>query len=404
MIARLETDESLNRPKPQLRLQRGAKLVPGETEVPNKAPTRRLARVREYVTTTALVVVTIGVAIFLRATLGLPDLEMLFLISVMITAVWFGRGPSLYAAALGVAAYDFFFVPPRLTFSVTDPRYFLTFGMMFAIGIVLSELTGRIRRQERDAMMLTEQARAAALRAKTEEMRSSLLSAVSHDLRTPLASITGAATALRDDHNLNQATRVDLVDSICEQAERLEHLVANLLDMTRLESGTLSLKRDWIPLEELIDSALTRLENQAQSHKVRIALGRELPLILVDPVLFEQIFVNLFENAFKYTPPGTLIEVQAAQHGGTVSIVVRDHGPGVATGLEEKLFEKFFRGPTSTTAGAGLGLAICRGIAEAHGGSIRATQSHDGGMSFEVTVPIGGTPPDVVLSEPQYHE
>ena len=489
-----------------------------------------------YVASIALVGVTLGLAAFWHSVLRLPDSEMLFLITVMVTAIWFGRGPSLLAAALGVGAYDFFFVPPYYTFSVADQRYFLTFVMMFVVGFVLSELTGRIKRQERDAVSrevrtavlyaltrelssadspasiaevaarhaaelfeaqvmvlqldsqgdlvnigsapsdlsldpkelgvakwavdrlelagygtatlpgskcicapfkvggsalgalqlqprapralgaeqrsfldvfcrqvavalervrLAEQARIAAVRVKTEEMRSSLLSAVSHDLRTPLASITGAATALRDDTNLSEPTRIDLVGSICDEAERLERLVANLLEMTKLESGTLSLKRDWIPIEELVSSALTRLEVKLSKHSVHVEVPQDVPLVLVDPVLFEQIFINLFENAAKYTPEGTHIEIQVTREAESIIIDVRDNGPGVAPGLEEKLFEKFYRGPQPVTSGAGLGLPICRGIAEAHGGSIHARPALDGGLWIHLAVPIGGTPPRV---------
>jgi two-component system sensor histidine kinase KdpD len=227
-------------------------------------------------------------------------------------------------------------------------------------------------------------------------MRSSLLSTVSHDLRTPLASITGAATALRDDAELTRATHDDLVQSICDEAERLERLVTNLLDMTRLESGGLYLKRDWIPLDELIGSALTRLERQLANHWVNVAVPPDLPSIFVDPVLFEQVLLNLFENACKHTPAGTHIEVRASKLEGTVLIEVADNGPGIPEGSEEMLFEKFYRASPTGTLGAGLGLAICRGIVEAHGGSIGALPVAGGGASFRMVVPIGGTPPQIV--------
>jgi two-component system sensor histidine kinase KdpD len=184
-----------------------------------------------------------------------------------------------------------------------------------------------------------------------------------------------------------------LVGSICDEAERLERLVANLLEMTRLESGTLSLKRDWIPVEELVRSALTRLEAKLAQHAIQIDIPDSIPLIYVDPVVFELIFVNLFENTCKYTPTGTRIEVHAARSADSILIEVCDNGPGVPKGFEEKLFEKFYRGPHSGTSGAGLGLPICRGIAEAHGGSIRAEQAPSGGLAFYINVPIGGTPP-----------
>jgi two-component system sensor histidine kinase KdpD len=242
---------------------------------------------------------------------------------------------------------------------------------------------------------LATDARNAALRAKTEETRSALLSAVSHDLRTPLASITGAATALRDDHGLAPNTRNELVESICDETERLERLVANLLDMTRLETGPVSLKRDWIPLEEMIGSALNRLERQLGERAIHIELPETLPLLSVDPVLFEQVFVNLLENASRYTPPGSPLEIVASKRDDSVSIEIRDSGRGFAPGTEERVFEKFFRGEHVGTAGAGLGLPICRAIVEAHGGSIRAENRPTGGALVRVILPLADQVPSI---------
>jgi two-component system sensor histidine kinase KdpD len=230
-------------------------------------------------------------------------------------------------------------------------------------------------------------------------MRSSLLSAVSHDLRTPLASITGAATALRDDSNLDADVRVELVQSICEEAVRLERLVSNLLDMTRLESGGVALKRDWVPLDEIIGSALTRLEDRLADRKIDVQLEPALPLLLVDPVLLPQLFVNLLENTLKYTEAGTPIEIVARRAQQTVTIEVLDHGPGLPRGSEERVFDKFFRGSHVGVAGAGLGLAICRGIVEAHGGSIRAQNLSRGGAAFHIVLPVGGEPPALPHTE-----
>jgi two-component system sensor histidine kinase KdpD len=471
-----------------------------------------------------------AVAALIRAFSALPDLEMLFLLAIMLTALWLGRGPSLLAAALCIACYDYFFVPPLYAFDVDDRKYILTFGMMLGVGLLLSELASRLKRQERDAISreertsvlyslsrelaaaddraqiagvavrhaaeifgaralvlqldadgelraigasppdteldrkdvsvakwalehaelagmgtdtlpgsacvcaplrvssalgvlallpacpgplrleqrafldvfcrqvgvalervrLAAEARGSVLRAKTEEMRSSLLSAVSHDLRTPLASITGAATSLRDGSGLNPATRAELVESICEEALRLERLVANLLDMTRLESG-ISLRREWVPLDEIVGSALTRLEDRLAEHPVSVQLAADLPLLHVDAVLFEQLFVNLLENAVKYTPAGTAIELRARRERDEVMIEVIDHGPGLPRGAEEKVFDKFFRGVHTGVPGAGLGLPICRGIAEAHGGTIRAQPG--AGAVFRITLRIAGEPP-----------
>lgn len=499
------------------------------------APER--APAAHYVVAAALVMLTLGVALVLRVTLDVPDPEMLFLLAVMATAAWFGRGPALFGAVLAVACYDVFFVPPYLTFTVEDRRYILTFAMMFGVGFAVSELAGRLRRQERVAVArgertaalyaltrelastdqpielaqlavrhaaeafsasavllapspegelgsvaaappgsqlaikdlgvarwchehdalaglgtdtlpgaaalcaplrvgqarlgvlaltladrqplraeqhaflevfcrqvaaalerarLGDEAKQAALRARTEEMRSSLLSAVSHDLRTPLASITAAAGMLRDEGALPAATRGELVEAISQEAERLERLVGNLLDMTRLESGAVALKRDWVPLEEMLGSALTRTESRLGARPITVKVAPEVPLLFVDPVLLEQVFVNLLDNAGKHTPPQSEIEVSARVEEGRVLVEVADRGPGLAPGDEARVFEKFARGAGAAAGGAGLGLAICKGIAEVHGGTISALPRPGGGATFRLSLPLPEAVPPVV--------
>jgi two-component system, OmpR family, sensor histidine kinase KdpD len=244
-----------------------------------------------------------------------------------------------------------------------------------------------------DRALLDEEARAAALRVKTEEMRSSLLSAVSHDLRTPLAAITGAGTALRDEQGrLGPTERADLLDTVCTEAERMERLIGNLLDMMRLDSGGMRPKREWVPLEEVVGSALTRVETRLGGRQVIMGLPHDLPLLSVDPVLFEQVFVNLLDNATKYTPPGSPIEIAAGANAGTMEIEVSDRGPGFAPGVEERLFEKFWRGDHPGVGGVGLGLPICLGIVRAHGGVLTAENRAGGGARFRIRLPIEAAP------------
>jgi two-component system sensor histidine kinase KdpD len=489
-----------------------------------------------------LVVGATALAAIGRTWFALPDLVMLYLLVIMLAAARLGRGPSVLAAALSVASYDFFFIPPYYTFSVSDVHHILTFGMMFGVGLVISGLTLRVRRQEQDARQreertaalyalsrdlgsapdeahvaralarqaaqvlaggaavltagagegsapqilaregqidldapelgvarwvldhgrpaglgtdtlpgarvrcipigggelpigvlalaapgergargedrdflgafaqqgglalgrsrLAEDARAAVLRARTEEMRSSLLSAVSHDLRTPLAAITGAATTLRDDSStLPAVERADLLEAICEEAERLERLVGNLLDMTRLESGALQVKREWVPLEEMVGSALGRLESRLGPRPIHVALPADLPLLSVDPVLIEQILVNLLENAAKYTSTDTPIEISARSLPGGIEVEVADRGPGLPGESLERIFEKFYRGSHVGIGGVGLGLPICRGVAEAHGGTLRARNRDGGGASFVLSLPPQGSAPEAPAAD-----
>jgi two-component system sensor histidine kinase KdpD len=241
---------------------------------------------------------------------------------------------------------------------------------------------------------LAKRAEEAAIRAQTEETRSSLLSTVSHDLRTPLAAITGAATTLRDEGTaVDEAQRADLLETICEEADRLERLVRNLLDLTRLQSGALEVKREWIPLEEIVGAALMRVEARLEGRRIQTDLAADLPLVPVDAVLVEQALLNLLENAAKHTPDGSPVEIAAHATEQAIVVDVADRGPGLPPGDEERIFDKFFRGRKAGASGAGLGLAICRGVAQAHGGTLVASTRPGGGALFRMTLPLIGKPP-----------
>jgi two-component system sensor histidine kinase KdpD len=231
------------------------------------------------------------------------------------------------------------------------------------------------------------QAKEAALRAHTEELRSSLLSAVSHDLRTPLSVITGAATSLRDDgERLSPAARAELIGTIVDDASRLERVLANLLQLTRVESG-LQPAREWVPADELVGAALTRLEDAIGDRAVEVDVEPDL-LLWIDPVLFEQVLINLVENALKHAAPPLTVRVRRA--GSRIAIEVADRGPGVGE-RGGRLFERLVR--ESAAPGAGLGLAVVRAIAVAHGGEVAARDRPGGGASFEVRIPAGTPPP-----------
>jgi two-component system, OmpR family, sensor histidine kinase KdpD len=248
---------------------------------------------------------------------------------------------------------------------------------------------------------LAEQAERAWLQSETERLRSGLLSSVSHDLRTPLAVITGAAsTLLEDDDRLDPGARREMLRSIADEAGRLNRLIANLLAMTRLEAGALEVKRSWHSLEEVVGAALHRLDPMLGGRPVRMSLPPSLPLVAVDDVLLEQVVFNLLENAVKHAPSSTPIEIEARARGREVELSIADRGPGLAPGTEDRVFEKFYRGEGSRrTGGAGLGLAICRGIVEAHGGRLRAANRLDGGAMFTLALPLDANAP-VVEPEP----
>jgi len=243
---------------------------------------------------------------------------------------------------------------------------------------------------------LAREAEHARVRAETEQMRSALLSSVSHDLRTPLAAITGAATSLLDESGaLPAPTRRELMETIADEAGRLNRLVSNLLQMTRLEAGVMSLQRGWHSLEEVIGAALQRVAPLLERRPVATHVPPDLPLVLLDDVLIEQVVFNLLENATKYAPPGAAIDVSARRAGDTLEVEVADRGPGLPAGEEEQVFVKFHRAGGGRAEGVGLGLAICKGIVEAHGGGIRAANRAGGGAAFTFTLPLEGTPPTV---------
>lgn len=239
---------------------------------------------------------------------------------------------------------------------------------------------------------LLEEAQQARLRLETERIRNAFLSAVSHDLRTPMAAIKGSATSLIEGHRtLDDATRLELAEAIRDEVDRLTRLINNLLDMTRLESGW-KIRREWHPLEEIVGVALTTLESQLGGRQVSTELPSDLPLIMADGVLIQQLLVNLLENAVKYTPPGTPIEVSAATADGVVTVTVADRGPGLATDDLTRAFEKFYRGPGATADGLGLGLSICQSIVDAHGGRMWAENRAGGGVMFRFRLPASVPP------------
>jgi two-component system sensor histidine kinase KdpD len=238
--------------------------------------------------------------------------------------------------------------------------------------------------------------RAAAVRVEAEQTRSSLLSSVSHDLRTPLASITGAATSLLEEsERLDRATTRELLESIADEAERMSRLIGNLLQMTRLDTGDVQLQKDWHPIEEILGAALRRTDRVLRDRPMRIQIEPDLPMACVDDVLIEQVFVNLLENAAKYTPPGAPVEFVAWSERDRLLMEVRDNGPGFPPGDEERVFERFYRGKSDGVRGAGLGLPICRAILTAHHGAISAANRPEGGGLIRISLPTGGVPPVV---------
>jgi len=249
---------------------------------------------------------------------------------------------------------------------------------------------------ERDS--LAEQARRVLVQAETERLRNSLLSSVSHDLRTPLAVIAGASSSLLEEgQTLAGSTRRELLQTIVDESNRLALLVDNLLHITRIESGAVAVNKQWYPLEEVVGSALERTKKSLAGRPINASLPDDLPLVKMDGVLIEQVLINLLENAAKYTPPGTAVDVAARMDGPNLVVEVADRGPGLDEAERHRVFDKFYRGSTAGAGqrGAGLGLAICHAVVEAHGGRIWEENRPDGGARFIFSIPQEERPPEV---------
>jgi two-component system, OmpR family, sensor histidine kinase KdpD len=290
-------------------------------------------------------------------------------------------GSQQIVGALGVASKEKgrFFDPEQI-------RLLETCGSLIALSI------------ERDQSVI--KAHEAQLQVQAEQLRNSLLSSVSHDLRTPLATIAGSAASLiercRDEDR-------ELLQSVVDESDRLTRLVENLLDMARLDSGTVSISRQWHVLEEIVGIALENVKRELLSYPVKVTIPADFPLLNIDGFLMERVFVNLLENASRYTPIGSQIEITAIAKSRNAEIRVTDNGPGLPPGSEDKIFDKFFRGSMVAPdgrRGVGLGLAICRAIVEALGGQISARNRSQGGAEFIVSLPRDEPPPEVVI-EPE---
>jgi two-component system, OmpR family, sensor histidine kinase KdpD len=338
---------------------------------------RATSSVNSYVTALLVVGVCTAANWLLSSWLATTNLAMVYLLGIVLVAVRLDRGPSITAAIASVLAFDFLFVSPVFTWRFGDKQYLITGFVLLVIGIVISTFATRARAASQ-----------AALIAQEEQLRNSLLASISHDLRTPLALIAGSASGLRDEGSkLSAAEQRDLVQTIYDEAQHMSAMVNDLLDMTRLLAGRVALDRQWYPLEELVGAAIERCKSRLVEHHVRTRIDPKLPMVHVDGVLIDKLLVNLLENAAKYTPEGTVMTIAGELVGDKVVISVEDEGPGIPPGIEERVFEKFFRAnPESSVTGSGLGLSICRAIAEMHGGRIDAANRPGGGAVFVLTL------------------
>lgn len=267
----------------------------------------------------------------------------------------------------------------------------LTFDQEVLLETFINQIALVIERE-----LLDEAAEQSAMLRESERLYTTLLNSISHELRTPIATIKGASSSLLDPAtNAHETSRLELTRDIQSAADRLNRLVENLLDMSRLESGRLHLKREWCDLSDIIGVAVSRVDYCRDDHPVHLSLSPEVGLIQVDFVLLEQVLVNLLDNACHYTPSGTPITVETRNGASLVEIAVIDKGAGIPPDQIERIFDKFYRLPGTATGGTGLGLSISRGLVEAHGGTLTAEPETGGGTRFIIQLPTNGTPPPV---------
>jgi two-component system, OmpR family, sensor histidine kinase KdpD len=489
---------------------------------------QREARLASLALTTAACALTTLIALWLFRYFDAPNLVALFVLTVVAVSLRLGRAAAIWAAFLSVLSFDFFFIPPLLSFAVSDTQYFFTFALILVVALVTSEvgtrlradaenaragerrettvarvardLSGALKSEEidvicREAIALLLEAKVALIlpdsndrlqatgadfedlavaqwtydhaqpagrgtgalsaaevlylplkapircrgvlaiqpqdwtflegsddkrlleaccssialalerihfaevaedtlvRMEGERLRNSLLSAVSHDLRTPLTAIRGLAETLERATDLSTRDRTEVASAIRKQAEGLQSVVTNLLDLARMQSAGIRLDKQWHALDEIVGSALSQLGPALSKRRVRTELPSNLPLLEVDASLIERVLVNLLDNAVKYTPPHTAILIGATRLGDSMHCFVEDNGPGLPPGDPQRLFEPFARGQKeSPISGVGLGLALCRSIIAAHGGTIRAQAARPTGTRFEIRIPLGFPP------------
>ena len=365
---------------------------------------RRIAPLRPYAIalgSVTLVTALIGAAL---TRVHIASIAMLYLLAVLGTATFAGGRAAVAAAIASFLAYNWFFVEPLHTFQVGDPDEWLALVLFLVTAVITGQLAARLRERAREASerareavalyeereRLREAATEAEVLRRADDLKTALLGAVSHDLRTPLASIIASAGSLRQrDVDWTDAERDGFLADIENEARRLGRIVANLLDLSRMESGTLRPERGWYDVAALVDDVVGRLRGLTGQHNVRVTIPDDLPPVPLDYVEIDQVLTNVIENAARHTPAGTTIWISAEREADAIVIGVADDGPGIAEDERARVFDPFIRGGDRRAArGAGLGLAISRGLVEAHGGYITAEERPGGGTWIRISLPL----------------
>jgi K+-sensing histidine kinase KdpD len=371
---------------------------------------------------TALVVIPVATAVLkaFGTHVNPTTVALTLLLIVLFVATAWGSKPAVLASLLGVACFNFFFLPPYGTFTIASRENWIAFIAFMITALTAGQLSARARqraaeaddaRQEverlyhelQDTFERSSQAKALK---QSDRLKSALLDAVTHDLRTPLTSIKASATILLDDQRslksgarearLDEEGRQEMLEIIDEEADRLDRFIGDLVELARIEAGAMQLRRAWGSLSEIITTAMKRAASLLKDHRLELWLDEELPAVRVDERALAEVIYVLVDNAAKYSPVGTTIRVAAESHENSmVRLIVEDHGPGIPVELRERVFDKFFRAmrdgdQPGNIPGTGMGLAIAKGIVEAHGGHIGIESTADShGTRVVVLLPTG---------------
>ena len=287
----------------------------------------------------------------------------------------------MLGALLSALIWNFFFIPPRFTFHVDTAEDFFLLTMYLIIATVHAGLSFKIRQIEKRVLKREQ-------RADILKLYNTLLSSLSHELRTPIATIIGATdNLLMNKAKLTEDNRLSLLTEISVASLRLNQQVENLLNMSRLESGFIQVKKDWCDVNELVYATLQRLEENAKKHRIEVLIPDNLPLFWLDIGLMEQVLYNLINNAIIYTPENSRISISVSCTDNCCVIVIEDNGKGFPPEEIARVFDKFYRLKYSKTGGTGLGLSIAKGFTEAHNGTILLANNTAGGARFTIAIP-----------------
>lgn len=344
-----------------------------------------------------------------------------FLLVVLFVALFWGSGPALLASCLGVVSLNYFFLPPLYTLSIAHPQNWIALAAFFTTALAVGQLSARARRRAEEAetgrreierlyrelQTAFKKASEAEALQQSEKLKSALLDAVTHDLRTPLTSIKASITTLLDEVRrrsqddavvaLDSESRLEMMEVIDEESDRLNRFIGDLIELARIEAGELHLRPSWGTVDEIVSAALKRAASLTNDRKVEVSLEAELPAVRCDERAVSEVVYTLIDNATKYSPAGSSIQISAKRApDGMIKMSVEDRGAGIPADLRERVFDKFFRatrdGDVSThkPSGTGMGLAIARGIVEAHNGRIWIETGSGGeGTRVVFMLPIG---------------